>query len=52
MRAWHEQKPFRELVEADKRITSRLSGEGIEDAFDVNHHTRQVDTLFHRVGLE
>lgn len=52
MRAWHEQKPFRDLVEADERITNRLSQKGIEDAFDVNHHTRQVDTLFKRVGLD
>ena len=52
MKAWEEQIMFRDLVEADETITGNLSQEEIEDAFDLDHHTRNVDTIFKRVGLE
>ncbi|MCC5908513.1 MAG: adenylosuccinate lyase [Balneolaceae bacterium] len=51
MKAWEEKRPFRELVEADLTIKENLSPVEIEDAFDVNHHTRRVDEIFERVGL-
>ncbi len=51
MKAWEEKRPFRELVEADSTIKENLSTVEIEDAFDVNHHTRRVDEIFERVGL-
>lgn len=51
MQAWEAQKPFKPLVEGDEYITSWLSQEEIDDAFDLNHHTRNVDTIFERVGL-
>lgn len=52
MKAWEEKKMFRELVEADQTITSNLTAEEIKEAFDLNHHTRNVDQIFKRVGLE
>ncbi|RNC79611.1 MAG: adenylosuccinate lyase [Balneola sp.] len=51
MQAWENQIAFKPLVEADAFITSKLSQEEIDDAFDLNHHTRNVDTIFERVGL-
>lgn len=51
MQAWEAQKPFKPLVEGDEYITSWLSQEEINDAFDLNHHTRNVDVIFERVGL-
>ena len=52
MQSWENQKPFKPLVEADEYIASHLSQEEIDDAFDLNHHTRNVDVIFKRVGLE
>ncbi len=51
MHAWEAQKPFKPLVESDAYITSQLSKDEIDDAFDLKHHTRNVDTIFERVGL-
>jgi adenylosuccinate lyase len=52
MKAWEEQTMFRELVEADETVQQKLTPEEIAEAFDLNHHTRNVDYIFERVGLE
>lgn len=49
--SWDNQIQFRPLLEEDERITSVLSKEEIDDAFDYNYHIKQVDTIFERVGL-
>jgi adenylosuccinate lyase len=49
--SWDNQVQFRPLLEEDERITSVLSKEEIDDAFDYNYHIEQVDTIFERVGL-
>ncbi|MEF7611161.1 adenylosuccinate lyase [Enterococcus casseliflavus] len=49
--AWDEQTDFRPLLEADPAITHVLSKADLDDAFDYNHHLKQVDTIFERVGL-
>lgn len=51
MQAWEQKKMFRDLVEADETVQANLSDEDIEDAFDLDHHTRNVDRIFERVGL-
>ncbi|MDQ0228365.1 adenylosuccinate lyase [Metabacillus niabensis] len=51
MEAWEKQVPFRGLIEAEEKITSRLSPETIEDCFDYNYHLKGVDTIFERLGL-
>lgn len=51
MKSWQTQEPFRDLVEASEKINSKLSKNDIADAFDLNYHTRNVDTIFKRVGL-
>ncbi|MFW8618623.1 adenylosuccinate lyase [Enterococcus innesii] len=49
--AWDEQTDFRSLLEADPAITDVLTKADLDDAFDYNHHLKQVDTIFERVGL-
>ncbi|KKI91412.1 adenylosuccinate lyase [Bacillus sp. SA1-12] len=51
MEAWEKQVPFRGLVEAEPKITERLSAETIADCFDYNYHLKGVDTIFERLGL-
>lgn len=49
--SWDNQVDFRPLLEKDEKITSVLSPEDIDDAFDYNHHLKNVDVIFNRVGL-
>lgn len=49
MRAWKEDLVFRDLIKADAEITSKLSPEKIEHAFDLNRQLRNVDAIFDRV---
>ncbi|MEX0649241.1 MAG: adenylosuccinate lyase [Balneolaceae bacterium] len=51
MKAWEEKSAFKDLVEADSTIQENLSAEEIDKAFDLDHHTRNVDEIFERVGL-
>lgn len=51
MKAWEEQTLFKPLVEEDETISAHLSREEIDQAFDLGHHTRNVETIFSRVGL-
>jgi len=51
MEAWEKQVNFRELVEGEEEITSRLTPAQIEDCFDYNYHLQHVDTIFDRLGL-
>jgi adenylosuccinate lyase len=51
MEAWDKQVSFRSLVEADEKITAKLSPEEIADCFDYNYHLKNVDTIFARLGL-
>ena len=47
--AWDEQKDFRQLLEADPKVTSELSKADLDDAFDYQWHLKQVQTIFDRV---
>ncbi|MGO2696453.1 MAG: adenylosuccinate lyase [Bavariicoccus seileri] len=49
--SWDKQTDFKTLVKADPTISSTLSSDEIEDAFDPRYHLKQVDTIFKRVGL-
>ncbi|TKD68204.1 adenylosuccinate lyase [Pseudalkalibacillus hwajinpoensis] len=51
MDAWERGIQFRELVEADPKITDQLSESEIEDCFDYNYHLKPVDMIFERLGL-
>ena len=50
--SWDEQRSFREIIENNEEIMSRLTTEELNDAFDYHYHIRQVDEIFHRVGLD
>ncbi|MAO64548.1 MAG: adenylosuccinate lyase [Balneola sp.] len=52
MKSWEEQTLFKPIVEANNTIQETLTQEEIDEAFDLNHHTRNVDRIFQRVGLE
>ena len=49
MRAWREGLNLRDLVLADKEITSRVPRRQIERAFDLRRQLRNVDKIFARV---
>jgi adenylosuccinate lyase len=49
MRAWKEGLDFRQLVVADKEITSRVPRRQIEYAFDLQRQLKNVDKIFARV---
>ena len=51
MQAWEEQRSFKAIVQEAPELTSRLSEEAIDDAFDPAYHLRHVDLIFERVGL-
>lgn len=50
--AWDEQRSFRGLLEADPKITERLSKKDLDAAFDYHWHLRHVDDIFARLGLD
>jgi adenylosuccinate lyase len=49
MRAWREGLDFRELVLADREITSRVSPRQIAHAFELKRQLRNIDRIFARV---
>lgn len=51
MKAWETRSPLMDLALKSEEISSHLEVEDIKEAFDLKHHTSQVDVLFARVGL-
>jgi len=51
MKAWEKRKSFLSLLEADKRITTRLSKKELNSLFDYNYYLKYVNTVFERLGL-
>ncbi|WP_288901477.1 adenylosuccinate lyase [uncultured Sneathiella sp.] len=49
MRVWKEGEDFMELLKADADVTKALTTEQIEGVFDLEYHTKHVDTIFRRV---
>src|SRR5262245_11002997 len=49
MRAFHEAKPFKDLLLADADVTAVLDAAAIERAFDLGAQLRNVDAVFDRV---
>lgn len=50
-KCWDEGIPFRQALEQDPEVKSRLSDEELDECFDLQHHLRNVDTIFERLGL-
>ena len=51
MKAWEKRKSFLSLLEADKRVTARLSKKELNSLFDYDFYLKYVDTVFERLGL-
>jgi adenylosuccinate lyase len=49
MRAWDEERDFRELVRADAEITARLDEAALDAVFDLAATVAHVDTVFDRL---
>jgi len=49
MRAWDEERDFRDLVRADPAVTARLDVAALEEVFDLEATVRHVDTVFERL---
>ncbi|HYI42815.1 MAG TPA: adenylosuccinate lyase [Sphingomicrobium sp.] len=51
MRVWESdgQLSLLELLKADDEVTSRLSGDELEELFDLGYHLARVDRIFERV---
>jgi adenylosuccinate lyase len=51
MQSWKERRAFRELLEGDADVTSRLKPAQLDELFDYEYYTRFVDDSFRRLGL-
>jgi adenylosuccinate lyase len=51
MKAWEKRKSFLSLLEADKRITARLSKKELNSLFDYGYYLKHVDEVFEQLGL-
>jgi adenylosuccinate lyase len=51
MRSWQERRPFRELLDGDGEVTSRLDASKLDELFDYGFYVRHVDESFRRLGL-
>lgn len=51
MKSWNECKPFRENLEADPEVTSRLASERLDELFDYGFYLKNIGATFERLGL-
>lgn len=51
MKSWENQILFKPLIESSKEIQQYLNADEVDQAFDLQHHTQNVDTIFKRAGL-
>ena len=49
MKVWEEGKDFQAELAADSDVTAALSSEELTSLFNLDHHTKHVDTIFARV---
>lgn len=49
MKVWMEDADFKTELKADPDVSAALSAEEIDDKFDLEYHTKHVDTIFARV---
>ncbi|NKB57406.1 MAG: adenylosuccinate lyase [Alphaproteobacteria bacterium] len=49
MDSWQHGKNFVDLLKTDAEISGHLSAETLDDLFDIEYHTKHVDTIFKRV---
>ena len=49
LKVWEEHLDFQELLLADDEVVKALGEDGIKVKFDMEYHTKHVDTIFQRV---
>ncbi|MGA9253808.1 MAG: adenylosuccinate lyase, partial [Roseobacter sp.] len=49
LKVWEHRTDFKEELLADAQVCAALSKEEIEEKFDMEYHTKHVDTIFGRV---
>jgi len=49
LKVWEHRTDFKEELLADEEVCAALSREQIEEKFDMDYHTKHVDTIFRRV---
>ena len=50
MKIWSgESNSFLELLKADKKVSSKLSVKKLEEIFDLNYHTKNIDFIFKKI---
>jgi adenylosuccinate lyase len=49
MKAWDEERDFRELIRADSEITSRLDAATLDEAFELHATVARLDSAFDRL---
>jgi adenylosuccinate lyase len=52
LNAWQTKTDFEYLILQDKDIMSYLNNEEVDRLFDYDYHTRHIDYIFQRAGLE
>lgn len=50
-KCWDENVSFRAALESDPDVTSRLSPTELDECFDLEHHLRNVEAIFQRLGI-
>jgi adenylosuccinate lyase len=51
LQAWNERRSYRELLEADPRVTRRLTASDLDACFDRSHHLANLGAVYERFGL-
>jgi adenylosuccinate lyase len=49
MKTWEQGKDFLTELKADKDVTAKLKPAALDQMFDLDYHTKHVDTIFERV---
>jgi adenylosuccinate lyase len=49
MQVWEKKQPFMDLLLEDKEIAEYLAADEITAMFDMEYHTKHIDTIFDRV---
>lgn len=50
-KCWDDGVSFKQALEKDEDVTSRLNANELDECFDLEHHLRNVDGIFRRLGL-
>jgi len=51
-KCWDEGISFRQALEKDPDVENRLTSEDLDKCFDLDHHFRNVDAIFKRLGID